>query len=70
MGIAWCEMFTSSLMLLWDKKIFFGHILQSISGNGEGTRSPFILNEVNALHLKFISVVNAIPGENTGAVFP
>lgn len=57
-------------MLLWDKKIVFGHILQSISGNGEGTRSPFILNEVNALHLKFISVVNAIPGENTGAVFP
>lgn len=31
---------------------------------------PFNLNEVDALHLKFINVVKAIPGENTGAVFP
>lgn len=68
-GRTWDEMCTLSLMFLWDKKIVWEHILQSISGNGERTFFPFNLNEVNVLHLKFINVVKAIPGENAGAVF-
>lgn len=67
---AWYKMFTSGLMALWDKKIILEHILQSIFGNGEGTFFLFILDEVDALCLKFINVAKAIPGENTGAVFP
>lgn len=63
-------MFTFSLVFLLDKKIVLAHTQQSLSENGERTFFPFNLNEVDALHLKFISVEKAIPGENTGAVFP
>ena len=57
-------------MFLWDEKIVLEHILPSVSGNVKRTFFPFNLNEVDALHLKFINVVKAIPRENTGAVFP
>lgn len=63
-------MFTSGLMFLWDKKIVFERIRQSFSGNGKRTFFPFNFNEVDVLYLKFINVVKAIPGGNTGAVFP
>lgn len=63
-------MFTSGLTFLWDKKIVFECILPSISGNGERTNCPFNFNEVDALHSKFINLVSASPGGNTGAVFP
>lgn len=60
----------SGLMFLWDKTIVFECILPSISGNGERINFPFNFNEVDALRLKVINFANAIPGENTGAVFP